>query len=122
MTLVLLLAAVAVTKFGWLLAAFAVAAVFGRVVGGWLARRDDAAATRRRRDAELRARADRQHAAVLAGDDRLGVYGDNPPAMSASKILASVAVTGETGPNTKTDDCRAHRRSIPRANALTATS
>ena len=33
----------------------------------------------RRRMAELCARADRQHAAMLAGDDRLGVYGDYPP-------------------------------------------
>ncbi|WP_203799865.1 hypothetical protein [Mycobacterium heckeshornense] len=34
---------------------------------------------RRRQVAELAARADRQHAWVMAGDDR-GIYGDYPPA------------------------------------------
>lgn len=33
-----------------------------------------------RRDADICARADRQHAAVLAGDQLFGVYGDYPPA------------------------------------------
>jgi hypothetical protein len=49
-----------------------------RLIGG-LARRDDQAAARRQRDAELCAWADRQHAAVLAGDEVVGVYGDYPP-------------------------------------------
>jgi hypothetical protein len=34
----------------------------------------------RQRQAAIAARADSQHAAVLAGDGRLGVYGDYPPA------------------------------------------
>ena len=62
-----------VFKFAWLLAVLVAVALAGRLIGGWLARRDDRAAAARRRDAELCARADRQHAAVLAGDDRLGV-------------------------------------------------
>jgi hypothetical protein len=33
----------------------------------------------RRRMAELCARADRQHAAMLAGDELVGVYGEWPP-------------------------------------------
>jgi len=66
-------------KFWWVLVALAGALVLGRVIGGWLARRDDRAAARRRRDAELCARADRQHAQVLAGDER-GVYGGYPAA------------------------------------------
>jgi hypothetical protein len=74
----LVLLVVFLAHFGWLLAAFAVAAATGRLIGGGLARRDDTAIARRQRDAELCARADRQHALVLAGDDR-GVYGDYPP-------------------------------------------
>jgi hypothetical protein len=49
------------------------------IIGKWLARRNDEAIAERRRQAELRARADRQHAAVLAGDELVGVYGDYPP-------------------------------------------
>ena len=79
MPLILLLIAAAVLfKFAWLLGALAAAALAGRLIGGWLAGRDDAAAARRRRDAEIAARADEQHAAVLAGDDR-GIYGEWPP-------------------------------------------
>jgi hypothetical protein len=55
------------------------AALVAWTLGTWLARRKDEATTERRRQAELRARADRQHAAVLAGDDLAGVYGDYPP-------------------------------------------
>jgi hypothetical protein len=40
-------------KFWWVLVALAGALVLGRAIGGWLARRDDRAAARRRRDAEL---------------------------------------------------------------------
>lgn len=54
--------------------------MLGRLIGAWLASRDDRELERRRRDAELCARADRQHAQVLVGDDR-GVYGDYPPDM-----------------------------------------
>ena len=80
MPLIVLLFAVGVVgHFAWLLALFAAAATVGRLVGGILARADDRQLERRRRAAEIRARADRQHAAVLAGDDR-GVYGDYPPA------------------------------------------
>jgi membrane protein YqaA with SNARE-associated domain len=75
----MLLAAVFVAKFAWLLAALAAAATIGRAVGWWLARRDDRAVERRCRDAEICARADRQHAQVLAGDDR-GIYGQYLPA------------------------------------------
>ena len=60
-------------------AAAAAAAVVGWTVGKWLARRNDEAIAERRRQAALRARADRQHAAVLAGDELVGVYGDYPP-------------------------------------------
>jgi hypothetical protein len=42
--IVLLLAAAFVTKFFWILVAFAATAALGRLVGGWLARRDDRAA------------------------------------------------------------------------------
>jgi hypothetical protein len=60
-------------------AAAAAAVLAGWTVGKWLARRNDEAIAERRRQAELRARADRQHAAVLAGDELVGVYGDYPP-------------------------------------------
>ena len=81
MPLILLLLAVGfVAHFFWLLAAFAAAVVLRRLNGWWLARHDDRDAWRRRRDAELCARADRQHAAVLAGDQH-GVYGNYPPAV-----------------------------------------
>lgn len=79
--LALLIGVVFVAKFAWLLAAVLTAAVTGRLIGRWLARRDDQVVAKRRRDAELCARADRQHAAVLAGDDLLGIYGAYPPAM-----------------------------------------
>jgi MFS family permease len=79
--ILVLLAAVFLAHFGWLLAACAAAAAVGRVIGGWLARRDDRHLERRRRDAELAARADRQHAAALAGDELVGIYGDYPPSM-----------------------------------------
>jgi hypothetical protein len=81
MPLILLLIAAAVLfKFAWLLAAVVVTAAVGWALGKWLARRDDAAVARRRRDAEVCARADRQHAAVLAGDLDAGVFGDYLPA------------------------------------------
>jgi hypothetical protein len=60
-------------------AAAAAAALVGWTLGKWAARRNDEAIAERRRQAQLRARADRQHAAVLAGDELVGVYGDYPP-------------------------------------------
>ena len=54
-------------------------AAFSRI-GWWLARRDDRAIERRRREAETCTRADRQHAPVLAGDER-GIYREYPPAV-----------------------------------------
>lgn len=76
--LIMLLGAVFLAHFFWLLAGFAAVVVVGRLFGGWLARRDDQAVAARRRDAETCARADQQHVLVLAGDDR-GVYGIYPP-------------------------------------------
>lgn len=79
--ILLLIAAAVLVKFGWLLAAFAGVAAAGWAVGKWLARRGDQVIARRRRNAAIRARANRQHSAVLAGDYFLGVYGDYPPAV-----------------------------------------
>ena len=79
MPLILLLLAAFVAKFCWLLAGLAAAVIIGRLIGVWLTRRDDRSIAERQRMAELCARADRQHAAVLAGDDR-GTYGAYPPA------------------------------------------
>ena len=79
--ILLLLAAAVVAKFFWLLAAVVLTVVVARLIGKWLARRDDRAVAARRRDAELCARADRQHAQVLAGDQLAGVYGDYPPVL-----------------------------------------
>jgi hypothetical protein len=76
----LVLVAAFVGKFFWLLLAVVVTATAGRLIGAALARRDDRVAWRWRRDAELCARADLQHAAVLAEDELVGVYGDHPPA------------------------------------------
>jgi hypothetical protein len=52
--------------------------VVARLIGCWLAQRDDRSIAERQRMAELSARADQQHAWVLAGDD-CGVYGNWPP-------------------------------------------
>ena len=88
--IVFVLLTVFVLKFAWLLAAFAAAAAAGRLIGWWLARRDDRAVANRRRDAELCARPDRQHAAVLAGDQlagrvrRLPASGVRRPARTAN--------------------------------------
>ena len=78
---VLVLLVVFVFKFAWLLAGLVAAVLAGRLIGGWLARRDDRSIAERQRMAELCARADRQHAAVLAGDELTGVHGDYPPAV-----------------------------------------
>ncbi|MEM6109216.1 hypothetical protein AAHS21_23715 [Mycobacterium sp. 050272] len=74
---VLIVLVVFVFKFAWLIGAVAAAGIAGRLIGGLLARRDDCAAARRRRNAELCARADQQNAWAMAGDAR-GVYGDYP--------------------------------------------
>jgi hypothetical protein len=73
--ILLLIVAAVIFKIAWLLAALAAAAVAGWLIGGWLARREDAAAEQWRRDADICARADRQHRWALAGDDR-GIYGE----------------------------------------------
>lgn len=78
--LVVLLLVVFVAKFLWLLLAFAVAAVTGRLLGRWLAHRDDRLQARRLRDAATAARADQQYQWARAGDDR-GTFGDYPPAV-----------------------------------------
>ncbi len=76
MPLILLLLAVGfVFHFAWLFAALGAAYVVGRGLGGWLARRDDRTLAARARAAAIAGRADRQHAAVLAGDALVGVYG-----------------------------------------------
>jgi hypothetical protein len=80
--ILLLIAAALVVKFAWLIAAVLVTVVIAVSIGKASAWLDDLMVARRRRDAEIAARADRQHAAVLAGDYRLGVYGDYPPCTS----------------------------------------
>lgn len=80
--MILLLAVVVfVVKFAWLLALIAAAVFVGWSIGKTLARVDDAGIARRRRAAELRARADRQNQAFLRGDLRAGLYGNYPPAI-----------------------------------------
>ena len=57
----------------------ALAVVVAACLGWWSCKHSDAADERERREhAALVARADQQHAWVLAGDDR-GTYGDYPP-------------------------------------------
>ena len=79
--ILLLIAAAVIFKFAWLLAAVAVTATAGWALGKWLARRDDRQTAAWWRDADICERADRQHAAVLAGDLDAGVYGDYRPAV-----------------------------------------
>jgi hypothetical protein len=63
----------------WWLILAALAVVAAACLGWWSCQQYDAANERARRErAALIARADRQHAWVLAGDDR-GIYGDYPP-------------------------------------------
>lgn len=76
---VLMLAGLVLHYFWWIAAA-------GALIGSiWLAgkladQRAAAAAERAARDEATAARADRQHALVLTGDEA-GVYGDYPPAV-----------------------------------------
>lgn len=83
---VLLIFIGAIVKFWvWIAVALAAAALFGLLL--WLAlyaaRRVDARESAR---LAVAARADQQHAWVLAGDDR-GVYGDYPPSPSSTSGL-----------------------------------
>jgi hypothetical protein len=78
---VLLIFVGAIVKFWvWIAVAFGAAVLFGLLLWAafYAARRVDA-----REDARLAiaARADQQHAWILAGDDR-GVHGDYPPAVA----------------------------------------
>jgi hypothetical protein len=67
-----------VIKFWWLILA-ALVVVVAACLGWWSCKRSDAELERMRREhAALIARADQQHAWVLAGDDR-GIYGDYWP-------------------------------------------
>ena len=94
--ILVLLAAVFLADFGWLLAAFTAAAAVGRVIGGWLARRDDRQLEQRRRhDAEVCARADRQHAAVLRGDISAAYTGSSSCSLTAHmNVQHIVSLTG----------------------------
>jgi hypothetical protein len=67
-----------VIKFWWVIVAVVVVAVAASAV--WLCRMHHAAEIERRRRAHtaIAARADEQHAQVLAGNDR-GIYGDYTP-------------------------------------------
>jgi hypothetical protein len=76
---VLLIFVGAIVKFWvWIAVAFGAAVVFGLLLWAafYAARRVDA---REHACLAIVARADRQHAWVLAGDDR-GLHGDDPPA------------------------------------------
>jgi hypothetical protein len=67
-----------VAKF-WPLILAALVVVVAACLGWWSCKQSDAADERECREhAALVARADQQHAWVLAGDDR-GTYGDYPP-------------------------------------------
>jgi hypothetical protein len=74
---VLLLVGFAVTYWWLILAALVV--VVAACLGWWSCKQSDAELERMRREhAALIARADQQHAWVLAGDDR-GIYGNYAP-------------------------------------------
>ncbi len=80
MPLILLpIAAALLYKFAWFIGMTVAVVAVAIMIGKWFARRDDRAIARRKRDAEICARADRQHAAALAGDLKVGVFGDYPP-------------------------------------------
>lgn len=79
--ILLLVVVVFVVKFAWLLGLIAAVSFVGWSIGKSLARAEDAGVARRRRAAELCARADRQNQAFLRGDLRAGVYGNYPPAV-----------------------------------------
>jgi hypothetical protein len=64
-----------VVKFWWLVLLVLVAAGAGLLLWGVVTRHDARVAAEHREQAALVARAEQQHARVLAGDDR-GTYGD----------------------------------------------
>jgi hypothetical protein len=66
-------------KYWWLIALVAAAVILYRRAPGWWAAHQASVAAEDERLAEVAARADQQHAWVLAGDPR-GAYGDHPPA------------------------------------------
>jgi hypothetical protein len=65
-------------KFWWVILAVLAVVAIGCVAWCVVTRRDVEAERVRRQHAALAARADEQHAWILAGDDR-GVYGQYPP-------------------------------------------
>jgi cytochrome b subunit of formate dehydrogenase len=67
-----------VVTYWWLILLVVVVAVAGVAVWAVLTRQGSAIERTRREYAALVARADQQHAWVLAGDDR-GIYGDYAP-------------------------------------------
>jgi hypothetical protein len=69
-----------VVKFWWLILLVLAVVGAGFLLGGVVTRHDAELDRRRREQSALAARADEQHAWVLAGDDR-GVYGKYPPAV-----------------------------------------
>lgn len=78
---VLLIVVGFIAKFWWLI--LLVLAAIGAGLLLWLGHQRglDASSARRREHAALVARADQQHAWILAGDDR-GIYGAYPPAVA----------------------------------------
>jgi hypothetical protein len=76
--LTVLLVAYAFGWLGWLVAA-AVVYIAARVGWWWYTQQLAAQAAAQREHTAIAARADQQHAWVLAGDDR-GIYGKYPPA------------------------------------------
>jgi hypothetical protein len=77
---ILLILAAVLAKYAWLIVAVIVVVGVSLAVGKNWAWHDDRAEVRRKGRAEVAARADRQHAAVLRGDPS-GVFGEYPPAM-----------------------------------------
>jgi hypothetical protein len=79
----------------WRLILAALVVVVAACLGWWCCMQSDAAEKRERRErAALVARADQQHAWILAGDDR-GVYGDYRPLRGCvSASTPSSAVSG----------------------------
>jgi hypothetical protein len=85
---VLLVVGFVVTYWWWIAVVLGAVVTFLGILSSHLARREDA---RREKQAALVARADQQHALVLAGDDR-DIYGNYPPkqiAIDAGSIPVS---------------------------------
>lgn len=76
----LVVAAIVVDFLPWIVAGLTLWAVV-YVLRSMLASAAVQRQLERQRQAAIAARADEQHAAVLAGDQLTGVYGDHPPAM-----------------------------------------